>query len=570
MAASMFRFEPMLGVSGSNADTPFDDAKKIAGNWTGSLRLQPGNAFNGTAYGEDLPVKDDNGSGTGTASVGTSGDQRIDALLAGIRWTGGSISYSNPNSVSDYEASHPENFTNLQQISANQLKFVHATLSDTTITQPAGAYSYSVEGFTNLSIGYAGSGSGAGTIRLANTDDPATAYSYYPSTGVWGGDVFFGPQSRTPTTGNYSAFGIIHELGHSLGLKHGHEADVYGALPFNTNSMEYSVMTYKSYVGSDAQFVYNEEFGFAQTFMMYDIAALQHMYGADFTHNGGNTVYTWGPTTGRAFINGKLALDPGGNRIFETIWDGNGTDTYNLSNYATNLNVNLNPGGYSTFSAAQLADLDVLGDHIARGNVFNALQYQGAARSLIENAIGGSGNDLLNGNQAANVLTGSSGNDTLKGNAGNDMLKGGVGTDTVAGGTGNDTLMGAAGRDLMTGGAGNDRFDFDLVSNSVVGANCDVLQAGGGGNAFDLPGNNNPASAGDRIDVSTIDANVNMAGNQAFIFGGTGIGHIRCVNSGTTTQVLANVNGNAAAEFQLNILDGGVQASAYLGVDFML
>ena len=44
-------------------------------------------------------------------------------------------------------------------------------------------------------------------------------------------------------------------LGHALGLKHGHETEVYGALPFGTDSMEYSVMTYRSYVGSDAQAV---------------------------------------------------------------------------------------------------------------------------------------------------------------------------------------------------------------------------------------------------------------------------------------------------------------------------
>ncbi len=125
----------------------------------------------------------------------------------------------------------------------------------------------------------------------------------------------------------------------------------------------------------------------------------------------------------------------------------------------------------------------------------------------------------------------------------------------------------------MIGGSGNDRFDFDLVSDSVVGANCDILQAGGGGNAFDLPGANNPVSAGDRIDVTTIDANLNMGGNQNFIFGGTGVGHIRCVNSGNVTQVLANVAGVAgdtAAEFQINIFDAGVSAAQYRAVDFIL
>ena len=63
-------------------------------------------------------------------------------------------------------------------------------------------------------------------------------------------------------------------------------------------------MTYRSYVGSDAQFVYNETWGHAQTYMMYDIAALQYLYGADFTTNAGNTTYTWNPTTGATFVDG--------------------------------------------------------------------------------------------------------------------------------------------------------------------------------------------------------------------------------------------------------------------------
>ena len=370
-----------------------------------------------------------NGSGGAIAAVAPSGDQRIDGLLSGVKWGAGSISYSDPNSAGDYQASHPENLTHFQHINAAQLRAAHATLSDTIRTQPPGAYTYSVEGFTNLSISYAGSGSGAGTIRLANTDDPDTAYAYYPANTVYGGDVFFGPSGRSPKAGNYHYYTVVHEIGHALGLKHGHDADVYGALPSGTDSMEYSVMTYRSYVGADAQAVYNETWGYAQTFMMYDIAALQRMYGADFGHNGGNTVYTWNPTSGASYVNGALAIAPGGNRIFQTIWDGNGTDTYDLSNYATDLRVDLRPGEHSTFSEVQLADLDTFGGHIARGNVFNALQDNGDARSLIENAAGGAGSDSITGNNAANLLQGGGGDDTLGGRNGSDTLGGGAGDD---------------------------------------------------------------------------------------------------------------------------------------------
>jgi serralysin len=366
-------------------------------------------------------------------------------------------------------------------------------------------------------------------------------------------------------------------------------------------------MTYRSYVGQSLSIDHgydgysNETWGYAQTYMMQDIAALQYMYGADFTDNAGNTTYRWNPATGQSYVNGVLAIDPGGNRVFQTIWDGNGTDTYDLSNYATNLDVDLTPGGHSTFSSVQRA---YLGDgHYARGNVFNALQYHNDARSLIENAIGGSGNDALVGNAAANLLTGNAGNDTLTGSAGADTLQGGLGNDSVLGGSGddslkggnnddllhgdagddrlfghigadtlqgdagNDLLQGNANRDVLVGGLGSDSFDFDFVSESAVGnAVCDVIQAGGGATAFQGAG----ADGGDRIDISGIDADATVAGNQAFAFGGTGKGHVWCVNSGSTTAVFANVDNDAAAEFQVNILDAGVLASAYKAVDFIL
>ncbi|QCI79772.1 calcium-binding protein [Hankyongella ginsenosidimutans] len=52
--------------------------------------------------------------------------------------------------------------------------------------------------------------------------------------------------------------------------------------------------------------------------------------------------------------------------------------------------------------------------------MFNALQYQGDSRSLIENAIGGAGNDSIIGNSANNRLDGGAGADALSGGLGDD------------------------------------------------------------------------------------------------------------------------------------------------------
>ena len=140
-----------------------------------------------------------------------------------------------------------------------------------------------------------------------------------------------------------------------------------------------------------------------------------------------------------------------------------------MSNYSTNLVVDLRPGEWSTFSTAQLADLDGLGTHLAEGNVANAYLYNDDPRSLIENAIGGSGSDILIGNQANNALTAGAGNDLLDGLDGNDALTGGVGNDGLWGDAGNDTLSGGSGNDTIDGGAaGSDTVTYADATAGVT------------------------------------------------------------------------------------------------------
>jgi serralysin len=57
---------------------------------------------------------------------------------------------------------------------------------------------------------------------------------------------------------------------------------------------------------------------------------------------------------------------------------------------------------------------------------------------VIENAIGGSGNDWIRGNSADNYLAGNAGADSLYGLAGADILWGGTGADFLYGGIGDD------------------------------------------------------------------------------------------------------------------------------------
>jgi Ca2+-binding RTX toxin-like protein len=348
-----------------------------------------------------------------TATYSPTGNVYVDGVLSGVKWAVSSLTFSFPTDPSlygsNYGSGEPNNnfkaFTAVQQGAARLILQMYSSVVNVTFTE-----------VTETSSQH-------GDLRLAESDSPGTAWAYYPSTSAAGGDAWFNNSAHyydNPVKGSYGWLTMIHELGHAMGLKHPHETSgAFGTVPVDHDSLEYTVMSYRSYVGAPLNgYLTNEFWSYPQSLMMLDIAALQAEYGANFATNGGNTVYSWDPNSGQMFINGAGQGAPGANRIFLTVWDGGGQDTYDFSNYSTNLNVNLQPGAWTTTSSAQLANL---GDgHIAAGNIANALLYQGNPASLIENAIGGSGNDMIVGNAANNKLTGGHGNDTLDGSTGTD------------------------------------------------------------------------------------------------------------------------------------------------------
>lgn len=397
-----------------------------------------------------------------------TGDAVLDGLLGGTKWAVSNLSFSFPASSSFYGSGY----------GANEPVVAFAALSSTqkaVVRSALGLYA-SVANVSFAEI--AETSTQHADLRFALSDKPTTAWAYYPDIGPEGGDVWLNNSSgnyAAPTKGNYAYLTFIHEIGHALGLKHPHEVEgQFGAMPTANDSLEYTVMSYRSYVGASTTRGYmNGDGDYPQSPMMYDIVVLQHLYGANYSTYAGSTTYRWSPATGEMFVNGVGQGAPGSNRVFLTVWDGGGIDTYDFSAYTTDLTVDLHPGAWTITSTAQLARLHYDGSELAEGNIANALLHENDARSLIENAIGGSGSDTLRGNQANNDLHGGSGNDALFGYEGNDLLDGGSGNDTVAGGIGSDVFYFGSpnlGTDRILDFSFGDQFQISAAGFGLAGS----------------------------------------------------------------------------------------------------
>jgi serralysin len=182
-----------------------------------------------------------------------------------------------------------------------------------------------------------------------------------------------------------------------------------------------------------------------------------------------------------------------------------------------------------------------------------------------DSLFGETGNDTINGGAGNDSLQGGGGNDSLDGDTGDDTINGGAGNDWLYGRAGNDKINGGAGTDHLVGDSGDDTYDFDATGDSAAGASRDVIHN------FDFE----DVDTGDKIDVSTIDANVNLAGNQSFKFIGTapltGAGQISVFDAaGGKTFIQLNTDSDLDPESEIQVNDGAVLATFWSGFDFIL
>lgn len=443
-----------------------------------------------------------------------------------------------------------------------------------------------------INITFAETSTDVGDLNYGNTSTGgAQAYAYLPfgdiydsyyeqfgfeNTGRLGGDVWidgFVASNFFPTDASYYAFTtMIHETGHALGLSHPGDYNATDGVPLSyeladyyQDSLQYSIMSYWDAYETGAQYIDFTllNFAYPATPQVHDIAAVQLIYGADMTTRTSDTVYGFNSTADRSVFDFTVNTRP-----VVSIWDAGGDDTLDFSGWSTPSIIDLNEGAFSSgggtiefltldevnanrealgFAARTQETYDFYMDLVKDQGLTNGLFKDNisiAYGAVIENAVGGAGNDLLIANNVANRLDGGLGNDVVSyqtatsgvtvslgapsggtsggaagdvllsiegvtGSAFNDILIGDGGNNVIDGGKGGaDTLIGGAGIDTLSyasaiggvtvnmstgkaaGAAAGDAYSsFENLTGSdfadtLVGDNKDNIIVGGAGDDF--------------------------------------------------------------------------------------
>ncbi|MBU2329754.1 MAG: M10 family metallopeptidase C-terminal domain-containing protein, partial [Alphaproteobacteria bacterium] len=472
------------------------------------------------------------------------------------------------------------------QIAAAELAFAAwADVANITFNRVTDAGSEYSNNATIVLGNYSSGQSGAAAFAYLPGGRPGATASSAVQGDVWINNSL--SYNATPVQQGYGQLTMLHEIGHAIGLSHpaAYNASAGTQITYGANatyfedSLQYSVMSYFSERETGANYRVDGvgTTRYASIPQLDDISAVQRLYGANMTTRTGDTTYGFNSNAGQVWFS---ATSSASTLIF-AVWDAGGVDTFDFSGYTSNSTIDLRQASFSSVGGMV-------------GNVSIALG------AVIENAIGGAGNDTIRGNSADNRITGGGGNDTIDGGLGSDTVvfsgarssytitwNGQVGTvtgpggtvtirnveflafsdqtiaaaptgglivagditdetvngtalaDTIAGLGGDDTLNGLDGDDTLEGGSGNDILNGGLGDDVLIGGvGNDTLNGGAGIDTADY------SAAGAGIVVNLVNGTASGGGGNDTLSG---------VENLTGTTFVDNLTGDANA----NVIRGG-------------
>jgi serralysin len=327
--------------------------------------------------------------------VAPSNDYRIESLNTGFKWGTGNLTFSFFSGGSYYGSeSSPTPVSDA--VKAN-VRFILADiispLINVTFTEvPDSQSSYGLMRFlcsSSASYAYAYVPTGGDTNVGTSADRPGDVV-LNPSNDVVGTEFNSQNNSFRSGPGSHGFTALIHEIGHALGLKHPFESP---SLPRPEENQDNTVMTYNFLGGEPA------------TMMPYDILTLQYFYGAKTSTRSTDTTYAFKAVDDFSPGGGNSSAPSSTfGRMRNTLWDGGGIDTVELSALpatTAGYRIDVRPGGWITDSDA-----------------FESLTYDGSLKTtsrgsrlpfsaeLVEDIVVTRSNDTIFLNAAANRVSG--------------------------------------------------------------------------------------------------------------------------------------------------------------------